>query len=358
MAEVYAFFGLEADEALLESCFKQNSFRADTGRHHKEDRNAGARKGVVGDWVRYLSSRDEAWYRDSSFWTEFMREHGYSWRRLGYADILQALAQAGVHTLGQQDLLGAGLSKEKINLLLLHDIDSLKTAHARESILETARLEGELGLASIFSFLPLDDPRYSPLKPREIRDLTLEVRRLNPYCSVALHNNATEPFFPARMPDVGDDVPDMEKAVRYLRQQVEDYAELGIHFRIATAHGYGRGKKLPNNRDSPRLIQELDRMGISSFNSRLSPALYQKSARTVAISDVGDVLSIFGLNSGGSVDRPETFQMLPAGSLVQILTHPGNYDVRLPLLLGTRKNAPISVQPQACSQTKDDAAAQ
>ncbi len=42
--------------------------------------------------------------------------------------------------------------------------------------------------------------------------------------------------------------------------------------------------------------------------------------------------------NNGHVASPETYEQFPAGSLINFLIHPGNYDVRQPLTLGLRTN--------------------
>jgi len=112
----------------------------------------------------------------------------------------------------------------------------------------------------------------------------------------------------------------------------------GITFKTATAHGYGRAKKKPNNRDSIIFTEELQARGIKLFDTALRKHLYEKATLATVFSDVGGALSVHRMPNNGAVDSPETYIKFPPGGLVHFLTHPGNYNISRQLTLGVRYN--------------------
>lgn len=338
MAGVYDFLNVKYDEGLLENCFRKNNFVAATGRQFVEDRDGAARKGVIGDWAEFMENKEVNWLKGNAFWSGFMKEYGYSWEPLTFESILKAMKDAEVNDLSGEDLLVQRLSSDRPNVFLLHDIDFLKTREARQSVLDTARIEARLGLAGLFNFLPLDDARYQRLRPEEVVAFIREIREISPKAEIGLHLNAAERYFPDQMEDADDDHPNMKDAVAYLHRQIDEYAEHGVTFRIATAHGYGRGKKRPNNRDSQVFPVELEKRGIKLFDTSLRRPLDEVAGFVAKYTDVGGPLSIRDMAGGGAPHDPETYRNFPAGGLIRYLSHPGNYDVNRHLELGLRFN--------------------
>ena len=154
---------------------------------------------------------------------------------------------------------------------------------------------------------------------------------------IGLHLNATERFFPPSMPKAGFDLPQMTHAITYLHKQIDDYGAHGVEFRFATAHGYGRGAKEPNN-TSQVFRDELASRGIQVFDPDLRLPIFRKATHNSRLHDVGGTLAMSQFPNNGRVDSPETYEQFPAGSLINFLIHPGNYDVRRPLTLGLRTN--------------------
>ena len=194
-----------------------------------------------------------------------------------------------------------------------------------------------MGIASVFNFLPLDDKRYEPLPPESVIRFIDEVRHLAPQAVIGLHLNATERFFPPSMPEAGFDHPQMTDAIAYLHKQIDDYKAGGVEFRFATAHGYGRAAKEPNN-TSQVFRDELKSRGILVFDPDLRRHNFRRATNISRLDDVGGVLTTRSFPNNGRVDRPETYEQFPAGSLINFLVHPGNYDVCRPLTLGLRTN--------------------
>ena len=167
-----------------------------------------------------------------------------------------------------------------------------------------------------------------------------EVKRLSPRAVIGLHLNVAERFFPAEMDDVGNNHPDISKAIEYLHEQVDAYEKAGVEFKTATAHGYGRRKKTPNNRDTPQFTTELAKRGIRIWDNDLRPAVFTAASHMAHISDVGGAVSLRNFPNNGSPIDAETYRRFPPGSILHVLLHPGNYDIRKPLALGIRTNTP------------------
>jgi hypothetical protein len=337
MRLVYQFIGVTCDDEFLDGCFKKNNFVAAAGRR-QEDRDDARRKGVVGDWANHLSAKEVGWYQQDPYWSTFLRRHGYRQEPITFESILAAMKTSAVHCLAESEILDGKLRADAVNALLLHDVDELRKQDTRESVLATAQIEADHGMFGVFNFLPLDDVRYKGVKPNEIAKLIDGLRSRNPRIGIGLHLNAAERFFPAKMADVGNDHPDVAKAIRYLHQQVDDYEKIGIRFRFATAHGYGRGKKRPNNRDCGIFTEELAKRGIALWDTVLRSAIDGSASHVAVFHDVGEPLAIKRMPHAGRVDDPESYRRFPVGGLVRFLSHPGNYDIRRPLTLGLRFN--------------------
>lgn len=337
MAKVYDFIGLPYDHALLEANFKANNFVAAAGRR-TEDRADARRKGVVGDWSLYLEPKERRFFEQDPFWCDFFRTHGYTWEMPTHRGILSAMREAGVRFLDLDAVLNRDLDPQRVNVLLLHDIDDLNRAEARASVLKTAEIEHELGAPSIFNFLPLDDTRYRKAGESGVLKIIAGIKERHPRAEIALHLNAAERFFPADAEDADDSHPRMRDAVRYLHEQVQAYARHGIKLRFATAHGYGRAKKRPNNRDSELLTRELQTLGIPLWDNVLRGPLDEKATHVTAFHDVGGPLAIRGMPSAHPPHSVQAYRDFPPGGLIRYLSHPGNYDIERTLSLGLRFN--------------------
>ncbi len=332
---ILRFLGLPSSPEILKEVRRRTDFWRVATRN-VEQRDKARRKGVVGDWVNFLEEDEARWFQDDAFWKSFMQRYGYAWKRTTLADIISALADADAHALDEDDLHQARLREDRLNLLLFHDIDDLRSQESRLSVLEAARVQAAHGLPSFFFFLPLDDPRYRSVAAGDIAQLIQRLRWIHPRAVIGLHLNAAERFFPIDAEEADDDHPDMRKAVAYLHSQIDAYERLGIRFRTATAHGYGRRKKRPNNRDSPLFARELGKRGIRLWDTDLRPRLSRRAREGVSLGDVGGALAVRNLPSAGAADCAETYLSLPEGSFVHLLMHPGNYDFLRPLTLGRR----------------------
>lgn len=336
MTRILDFVGVESSQETLKLIFDKNNFSRVTGRRNVEDRNSAQRKGVIGDWGIFLSSDEMQWYQNNSFWKGFLDKHGYAEQPLYFQNILTAIKEAGANSLPEGDVIDLTLNADSLNCLLLFDIDFLKSETSRESVIQSAKILGKLDMAGIYNFLPMDDCRYEPLTPNKVIDIIHQIKDLAPKVAIGLHLNATEKFFPADMPDVGNDHPDISKAVAYLHRQVDSYEEYGIMMRFATSHGYGRGKKLPNNRDTSIFAKELRKRNILLFDTEIRSKLDAQATEVINFTDVGGALSVRRLMQYGALDQSETYNKIKPGGLIRLLNHPGNYDVLRPLVLSTR----------------------
>lgn len=339
LVKIFDFVGVASDDHLVAPIVSANQFAASTGRQHKEDRNAAARKGVIGDWSNLLSASDLAWYKRNPFWIEFLERYGYDWNPANYKTFIGALAEAGAHFLDEDDVLTGSLDATRLNVLLLHDVDLVSQGERRDSILETASIEADFGVPAIYNFLPLDDRRYVKVRATFIVELIGEIRRVNQQAAIGLHANATERFFPPEMPEAGIDHPNIGKAIEYLHQQVDDYYARGIQFRTATAHGYGRTQRKQPNNTSAFVQEELIKRGIQLFDGNLEKQLHQRAVYVARVHDVGGTLTVAGFPTAGKINDPRTYGQFAARSLIHLLTHPGNYATRAPWCLGSRHNA-------------------
>jgi hypothetical protein len=220
----------------------------------------------------------------------------------------------------------------------MHDIDAIKGKKSIDSILETARIENDIGYSAFYNFLPLDDRRYRTVKQARVLDTIKKIRKISDSAVISLHLNAAEKFFPKEMDDADDNHELMNNAVLYLHEQVDTYERYGIHFRIATAHGYGRKKKRPNNRDSTVFTEELKKRNIQMFDTLLRPKIDNAATATAVFNDVSGPLMVRKMLNSGPLDAVDTYRRFPPGALIRFLTHPGNYDIRRALCLGYRKN--------------------
>lgn len=342
---IFEFIGVSARDETLTEVYAKNNFTARTKRANVEDRSDARRKGVVGEWAQQLKKREIKWYRKSAFFSEFLRTHGYDSAPNTYANIVDAMMEAGVHFLSEEDLLARRIVSDRPNIVLQHDIDLLRKPWCVKSVKRTAAIEAERGLVAAYNFLPLDDPRYRRYRgwsqklnllldrrsdSEVVTDLIKSVSSINPRAYIGLHVNACERFYPINAPEVLGEPEDLDKIRAYLRKQVQDYRDAGVDFRIATAHGYGRGKRLPNNRDTPEIATDIADLGILLFDTSIRLDLAEQASHDCSISDVGGVVKPIKLGNGFGLTDPRAYEALPPGSFLRFLTHPGNYPVDVP----------------------------
>ena len=199
----------------------------------------------------------------------------------------------------------------------------------------TAEIEAAHGISAQYNFLPLDDSRYSSRSSLDTINLIKEVQSINKRAYIGLHVNACEKFYAHNAPN-DPSSKYLPEILDYVRKQVDDYEKLGIKFLISTAHGYARGKKVPNNRDTPEIAQVLDEYGITLFDTRIRVKLMKDSSYSCAITDVGGILKQRRLGEGISLVNKDTFNALPKKTFIRFLTHPGNYHVDAPSVIAMR----------------------
>jgi hypothetical protein len=330
MEGIFDFVGAQTSPAILSSIYEDTNFAAQTNRSNVEVASAAKRKGVIGEWGLQLKKSEKDWYSKAPFFQRFMNEHGYAWTETTYANILKAMQESGANFLDEDDLLSRHFDPERPNIILQHDIDFLTKRRCAESVVQTARIEAELDVPAAYNFLPLDDRRYERW-PFSLALRTIKrVQAASPRAYIGLHVNACERLYPPDAPDAGLAPPDLGEIEAYTRQQIADYRQAGLTFRTATAHGYGRAKKLPNNRDLPVIGEILKEEGIALFDADIRKDLSAASRQYCAITDVGGILKPRYLNNGYALTDPRAYSSLPGGAVLRFLTHPGNYPVSAP----------------------------
>jgi hypothetical protein len=336
MAQILEFIGVVSNKTVLRDIHEATNFQAQTDRKNIENRAASKRRGVIGEWPLQLKDGEVRWYKESSFFRSFMGEHNYGWTPNTYANILKAMHEAGVHFLTEEELVTRRLDVTRPNVVVQHDIDYLTEQWCADSVTRTAAIEAELGVPAGYNFLPMDDRRYQRWSKAGVLELIDRVRATSPTSYIGLHVNACERFYPASVPDAGNEPEDLDAILAYARQQIAEYRDAGIMFRIATAHGYGRAKKLPNNRDTPFIQEVLSNEGITLFDTTIRSDLMEAACHVCAITDVGGLLHPRKLNHGYELTDPRAYEILPAGTFLRFLTHPGNYPVELPSTVAMR----------------------
>lgn len=252
--------------------------------------------------------------------------------RITYKKILQTLKEAGVYNLSEDDILNENFDAHCPYLLLVHQVNSLKTSKSREAILELARIDGELDTTSIFYFLPLDDPRYGSQNKEGILALIKEVQLLSPRSTIGLNYNATERFFPHHMEYVKGNHPDIKKAVDYLKEQINAYESQGIRFRTGIPYGYGR-KKFPSNKDCIELKELLDQNCIKILEPDLRQHLKKIFDHFVLYTNSKGSLITSGLTSEMCPTDTETYRSLPQSTLIQFKFSLCKHQLSKPLIL-------------------------
>lgn len=335
MERIFDFLELEIDYKTLNTIFEKINFQAQTNRSNKEDRNSAKRKGVIGDWGVQLTEKDKRWFKTDKYFADFFQTHDYSYDEITYENILYAMAQAQCHFLNENDLLTQQLNDNKVNIVLQHDIDYLNKDFCFDSVLKTAEIEKKFAVSAQYNFLPLDDSRYSKKGIQSTIKLMEDITRINNKAFIGLHVNACERFYsPAEPNDPSGKY--LNEIINYVHQQVFDYENEGVKFKISTSHGYARGKKVPNNRDTPEISEALREHQIALFDTDIRPILKQKSAFSCAITDVGGILKPRRLGPSPSLIDPNTYLNMPKNTFLRFLTHPGNYHVESPSVVAMR----------------------
>lgn len=350
MKRVLDFIEISSSPEILASIYQLNNFKAQTKRSNTEDRNSAKRKGVIGEWAVNLSGSDKDWYKRSKFFTDFMKDQNYHWKLNTYENILQAMLDAGANFLTEEDMHQFRLDPKRINIALQHDIDYLNTDVSIQSVRDAADINAKYNIPSAFNFLPLDDNRYQPGGTEKVVQLVNYIKERAPKSYVGLHVNAFEKYYPPNAPEIlTDDFPYRDEIEAYIDRMVVDYGKIGVSFRTATAHGYGRGQKLPNNQMTPMVEEKLRMKGISLFDVNLRRQLIATAGSGAALTDVGGSLKPRRIPGGHDLTDARTYSLLPDGAFLRFLSHPGNYPVDKPLTVimryfGAKAPAPESDQ--------------
>jgi hypothetical protein len=337
MEKVFAHIGVKADAMILQDIFKKNNFQVQTSRSNVEDRAAAKRKGVIGEWANHLTEKEVNWYKKSKFFKSFMADHQYGWHLMTYENILNAMKEADVNFLSYEDILNVRLDTNRVNVVLQHDVDYLTKPWCIESVRKTADIDAKMEVSAGYNFLPLDDRRYESAGKQAVIDLMQEIKNKSASHYIGLHVNACEKYYPASTDEaLGEAAVHMPEILGYLKTMVDDYAAEGVSFRLATSHGYGRGKKLPNNRDTPEIAENLKKADVLLFDTEIRPKLMAASVHTCALTDIGGVLKPRSFNNGYELTDKRAYTSLPKGTFLRFLTHPGNYLVTKPATIVMR----------------------
>lgn len=85
------FLGVRCDDEIVNEMAAGAAFHAMNGRDHdKQNRKAGARKGVMGEWGQALDQDEKNWIAADPYWAEFIEAHGYAWDVLTLRQVLTA----------------------------------------------------------------------------------------------------------------------------------------------------------------------------------------------------------------------------------------------------------------------------
>lgn len=337
--KVFTFLSLDHDSELMHKICDLHlptNLRGQTRNFARmENPDKGFRRGTVGEWSINLSESDRRTFKSSRWFEQFSDKHNYNQHPLIYRDIVSALKDAGAKFLNEGEVLDASLNAGKLNVVLQHDIDLLNQEFSIGSVLETLSINEECGVTGGFHFLPHDDKRYIESNSSDLLK-TIDAVSGSSLSYVGLHLNAFEKFLPATQSNFKNEHPAIGQAEDYTHQMIHWYGKHGVTFKIATAHGYGRGKRLPNNRDTPQMTTALKNLGIQMFDTVSRPKLQAASTRFCALTDVGGFLKPRRLGVGGHLACASTYEQLPPGTLLRFLTHPGNYPVGKGIVLEAR----------------------
>lgn len=330
MQRVFNHIGLSVSDDILKSIYTANNFQAQTSRANVEDRAAAKRKGVIGEWALQLTDKEIKWYQKSDFFKKFMEQYGYGWTHITYENILKAMSEANVNFLSEDDLICRRLDQNRVNVVVQHDIDYLTKKWCFDSVKLTVDIDSSYSVPAAYNLLPIDDMRYKPNSEKNVPALVKYIFEKNRGMYVGLHVNSCERYYPANAPDEPVSPKYLDEIIQYTKQIIADYKSHGIGFKLATAHGYGRGSKLPNNKDTKEIQEILNINGITLFDTEIRSELSQQATHYSAIADIGGVLKTRWFNNGYSLVDPRAYTTMPKGSFVRFLTHPGNYSVDKP----------------------------
>ncbi len=92
---LFEFIGADADDATVEQCVRDASFEAMSGgrRRGQEDSDSVVRKGIAGDWRRWLTDEQAAWFDKRA--GELMETLGYARAWAAAGAIVSGVIQAG-----------------------------------------------------------------------------------------------------------------------------------------------------------------------------------------------------------------------------------------------------------------------
>lgn len=331
METVFRFIGAKTTPDTLQKNYQANNFQAQTKRSNVEDRAAARRKGVIGEWAVNLSESDKDWYKRSKFFVNFMKDQSYHWKLNTYENIIQAMREANVNFLTEDDLHQFRFEPGRVNVTIQHDIDHLNEEWCIRSVRRTAEIDAKYGVASAFNLLPVDDRRYQPDGQKNVKELVQCIRSRAVKSYIGLRVNVYEKFYSPDAPEVTEDDFSLRQEVEaYLEQVIDDYRKIGISFRTAKAHGYGIGNKIPNNRGTSLVAERLSNHGIALFDVVLSPKIKNHVSMSAAITDMGGTLKPIMLTSRFELTDPRLYTSLPPGTFMRFVTHPGNYPVDEP----------------------------
>ncbi|MBN1554035.1 MAG: sulfotransferase [Phycisphaerae bacterium] len=335
---IYRFLELPYDAKLLSHAQEKLNFHAVTGRR-TEDRQATARKGVVGDWTHFLARYEACWFRFSHFWTMMMSRHEYNWSPPTYERILAAMAKAGGRSLVPSDRTDGRWDRNSLNILLLHHMDRLSNRRSIRNVIRTAEIDAKMGFASTFCFLPLDDPRYSAVPPAAIARMIQRLQKISSNFCFALHLGDQEQNGSVDASIANHPSFDTRQILARLDQQIDAYAGLGVTFRLGIDNEPTRRPSRVDSRASELLQAEWNSRGLVLFDTVVQPILNTAATTTVTLNDVGGELTVRNARDDGRVDDPNLYRRLPSGALVCFRTHPGISDVRRPICLTQRQYA-------------------
>ena len=74
------------------------------------------------------------------------------------------------------------------------------------------------------------------------------------------------------------------------------------------------------------------------YDTVIRPTLRKSASVSASFTDVGESIRVRQMPAPGLITDPATYRKLPGGSFIRFLTHPGNYDVRNPTVLGFRED--------------------
>lgn len=348
LRRLYDFIGVESDACIVAEVYRRNDFESKTGRRHKERLEAPARKGVVGDWANLLAETDLEWYKERPFWTVFMERFGYDWSYVTFESVLRAMVDAGMHFIGEEELLRCRLDANRRNALLLHTVDLAGGEALKSNVLAVAGIERALRTPSMFSFLALDHPRNQAMTPKDLVDVVRALEESSPYAWIGFHLDWARWFRRAEDEPVSPGGFDAGQALDDLIRQIDRYASYGMSCRIATVSRRG-----PGEAESPdkwaSALDEFRKHGVRLIQHEIEPQLSARSPCRPHIEEEGGVITVEGFPVAGRINDPKTYKQFPLGSLTTFLTRLGGEPPLGARALGLRGNGFMSVPTGDCT---------